>query len=134
MEEHPRITFRPFLFSTIVMIIGGWGGLAILLNYTLPTLWPRWGFFALLVVALVGTALPAVWFLNLRFRRKIEANVIVRQSLFVGVYGATIMWLQLGRVLNLSITFGLALGLALIEYIILARERGAQPVETPSPR
>jgi hypothetical protein len=127
MDERPQISFRPFLVSTILLALSGWGGLALLLNYTLPTLAPRWGFYALLVLGLVGTALPIVWFLNLRFRRKSEPAVVLRQALWAGVYGSTLAWLQMGRILNISIAFGLALGFAVIEYVILLREQSTRP-------
>jgi hypothetical protein len=123
MEE--KITYRPYLISTLIMIIGGWGGLALLLNYTMPTIWPRWGFFALIVIAFTGTALPLVYFLNLRFPSTppVLPGVIVRQALWFGVYGAVLAWLQLARVLNFNLGMWLALGLMVIEYLWRWRER-----------
>lgn len=90
-----------------------------------PLVWARWGFFVLWVMALTGTALPAVYFFNLRFSSgpPAEPNVIVRQALWVGVYGATLAWLQLGRLVTLYIIVGLAGGLAAVEYFIRVREK-----------
>ena len=50
-------------------MILGWGGLALLIFFfeVPPLVWARWGFFALWFIALTGTALPVVYFLNLRF-------------------------------------------------------------------
>lgn len=126
MDDKP--TFRPFLFSTILLIVGGWGGLALLLNYSVPSLWPRWGFFALLILAGTGTSLPVSYWINTSFPSKppAEPRVIVRQSVSVGVYLAVLAWLSIGRVLNLSITVWLALGVAAIEYLVRLRETSSK--------
>lgn len=123
MDEQP--SFRRYLLSALFMALCGWGGLALLINYTRPVIWPRWAFFVLWVLALTGTALPFVYFLNKRFENKafIEPNVIVRQALWVGVYGAALAWLQLGRLLSLWVWMGLAGGLMAVEYLIRLRER-----------
>jgi hypothetical protein len=92
---------------------------------TLPYVWPRWGFFALWLTALTGTALPIAYFLNLRFASDppVEANVIVRQALWVGIFGATLAWLQLGRLVTLWVILGLGGGLIAVEYLLRLRER-----------
>ena len=115
-------SFRPYLYSTLFMIFGGWIGLLLIANYTLPTLAPRWGFYALLVVALSGTALPIVWFFNTRFSENSRPQIIVRESIWFGIYGAILLWLQLGGVLNFSLGFGMGIGMVVIEYLIRARE------------
>ncbi|MFU8772449.1 MAG: hypothetical protein ACNA8H_08530 [Anaerolineales bacterium] len=96
-----------------------------LLNYTLPTVGPRWLFFFLGVLALTGTALPAVAYLNRRFPSTppVTSAVILRQAIEFGVYVSTLAWLQFGRVLNLSLALLLALGLILIEWLLRLRER-----------
>ena len=117
-------TFRPYLPPTLTLAIIGWAGLYFLINYTLPTLLPRWAFFFLATLALSGTALPIAYFLHRRFAKPFPpAKVITRQALWVGVYGATLAWLQLGKVANLSITIGLALGIIAIETLIRLREK-----------
>ncbi|MDP3183882.1 MAG: hypothetical protein Q8M58_01275 [Anaerolineales bacterium] len=125
METRPTFSFRPYLASTIVMLTFGWGGLALLIYMTEPTVWPRWGFFMLWTLALTGTALPVTWFLNLRFPSDPPAgeNIILRQAIWFGVYGSTLAWLQLGRLLNLGYVIGLAAGLVAIEYLIRMREK-----------
>ncbi len=109
------------------MMLVGWGGLALLIVvFSVPPLvWARWGFFALWFVALTGTALPIVYFLNLRFPSEppVEANAIVRQAIWVGVYGATLAWLQLAQIATLWIWLGLAGGLIAVEYVLRSRER-----------
>jgi hypothetical protein len=109
------------------LILGGlgWAGLVWLVQFTLPTVGPRWLFFFLSVLALTGTALPFMAFLNRRFPSLPPATsgVILRQSLWVSIFFTTLAWLQLGRVLNASIGVLLGLGLAVIEWLLRLRER-----------
>ena len=118
-------SFRSFRTPTLTMLLLGWGGLYLLISFTLPTLWPRWAFFFCATLALTGTALPIIYFINRRFNLKKfpPANIIIRQALWVGVYGASLAWLQLGRVATLSLAAGLAFGFVLIEVLIRMREK-----------
>jgi hypothetical protein len=131
----PQPTFRTFLLSTLVLIILGWGGLAVLIFVIEfpPLVWARWGFFVLWVMALTGTALPIVYFFNKRFSGgpSMDSNVIVREALWVGVYGATLAWLQLGRLVTLYVILGLAGGLIAMEYFIRIREKARWRPPTP---
>ncbi len=123
MEETP--TFRPFLFSSIFLAVAGWAGLVLLINYSFPTVWPRWAFYALFVLALVGTALPFTYFFNVRFanpEKPFPYGAVARQAIWVGVFGAVQVWLLIGRVLNLTLAIWIALGFILIEYLIRMRE------------
>jgi hypothetical protein len=120
-------TFRHFLGSTLALLLVGWGGLFLMIFvFNVPPLvWARWGFFVLGLMGLTGGALPVVYLLHDRFpgQPPAEPNVIVRQSLWVGVYGATLAWLQLGDLVSLYVVLGLAAGLAAMEYFIRLRER-----------
>ena len=120
-----QITFRNYLLSTLTLMIIGWGGLASLFYFSLPYVWSRWGLFVLGIMALTGTALPVVYFLHRRFPTEppAESNVIVRQALWVGVYAATLAWLQLGHLVTLYVILGLAGGLIATEYFIRLREK-----------
>ncbi len=115
------------MFSGLFMMLVGWGGLAslIMVFKVPPLVWARWGFFALWFVALTGTALPIVYFLNLRFpsEPRAEPNAIVRQAMWIGFYGATLAWLQLGQLATLWVWLGLAGGLIAIESVLRSRER-----------
>lgn len=124
MEDQP-LTFKPFGLSALLLMIAGWGGLYFLITQTLPYVWPRWGFFVLALMALTGTVLPIVYFFHRRFpaEKPAESNVIVRQAMWVGVYGATLAWLQLGRLVTVYVVLGLAGGLAAIEYFMRLREK-----------
>ncbi len=104
----------------------GWGGLGLMLFYFQipPLVWARWGFFSLGFCALTGTALPIVYFFHRRFPTEppVELHVITRQAIWFGVYGTTLAWLQLGRLVSLYLIFGLAGGLIAIEYFTRLRE------------
>lgn len=123
-----KLSFRPFAIPTVVLMLLGWGGLALLLYFTLPTMWPRWAFFLLIVMALTGTALPISFLMNQRFFSN-GAVVIVRQSLLVGIYAALMMWLQLGRLLTFSMALWFVLGFLGVEYLLQLRERSKLPKE-----
>lgn len=127
------MTFRPFLVSTLILIFGGWGGLALLVNFSLPTLWPRWGFYALIVLAATGTTIPISYWLNKTFSTNTPTTVgvIVRESVSVGVYFALLAWLGIGRVLNFPIAVWLALGLIVIEYLLRLRETPTKSEDVP---
>ncbi len=118
---------RHYVLSGLFLMLVGWGGLALLIFVFMvpPLVWARWGFFALWFSALAGTALPIVYFLNLRFPSEppAEPNAIVRQALWVGVYGATLAWLQLGNLATLWVWIGLAAGLVAIESVLRSREK-----------
>lgn len=125
MQTGKIISLRVFFFSGIVLSLIGWTGLYFLLQYTLPTLGPRWLFFFLFMLALSGSSMPIIALLNRRFsgRHPASGMVIVRQSIWVGIYGNLLAWLQLGRVLNLALGFFLAVGFVIIEYSLRLRER-----------
>jgi ABC-type uncharacterized transport system permease subunit len=131
MEDKP--SFRPYLVPAIFMLVIGWGGLALLLNFSVPTIWPRWGFFALIVLAAAGTATPVSFWLNNTFRTNppAEPAVIVRESVSAGVYFALLAWLSIGRILNFSIAAWLALALVFIEYLLRIRETSTKSENVP---
>ena len=118
-------TFRDYLPSTLALIFIGVGGLAAIFYFSPPLVWARWGFYVLGIMALTGISLPIVYFLHLRFPSNppAESNVLIRQALWVGVYGATLSWLQLGRLVSLYVILGLAGGLIAVEYFLRMREK-----------
>lgn len=107
------------------MFFAGWGGLSWLIFFTVPAVWQRWGFFVLLTLALTGSALPVTYYLNLRFpsRPRATESIILRQALWLGVYGCTLTWLQLGGIITMWTIIGLGFGLIALEYFIRLRER-----------
>lgn len=112
------------IFTGLSLAVIGWGGLVYLFFFTLPTLGPRWLFFFFLMLALTGSALPIVAFLNRRFQlpSQIDAGVIIRQSIWVGIYGNLLAWFQLGRILTMALVLFLAVGFVLIEFLLRLRE------------
>jgi hypothetical protein len=131
-----RQTSRSILISGLSLLFVGWGGAALLFFFTLPTVWPRWGFLVLWTLGWIGVAMPIFYFFNLRFPSDppAGANVILRQSIWAGLYWATLAWLQLGRAATPWVVAGLALGLIALEYLIRLRERSQwyPPAEEPS--
>ena len=124
--KRPRPSFlRTFLPLTLVLTLIGWAGLWIVISGTLPTLGPRWLFFFLGVIALTGPALPLTYYLNQRFPSNppVDGMVIVRQALWVGVFGNTLTWLQLGRILTPALALILAGVFVLIEFLLRLFER-----------
>ena len=117
--------YKSYLLSALVLMLIGWGGLYYIITHTLPYVWPRWGFFVLVLMALTGTVLPVVYFFHIRFpaEKSTESNVIVRQAMWFGVYGATLAWLQLGRLVTVYVILSLAGGLVAMEYFIRIREK-----------
>lgn len=125
MQTSPPPTVRSVLPAAIIFTVIGWVGIGALIVFTLPTIGPRWLFFFLLVLALTGPALPLAAFLNLRFAvtPPVAAGVIVREALWVGIYFATLAWLQIGRVLSASLALMLVVGLILMEWLLRLREK-----------
>ncbi len=121
---HEKPSFRPYIVPTAIMFVIGWGGLAALFWYTEPTVLPRVAFFALWTIALTATALPFAYFIITRFADPpIDPPVIIRQALWVGIFGATLAWLQLARLVTLYVILGLGGGLIALESILRLRER-----------
>jgi hypothetical protein len=106
-------------------MLAGWGGLIAVVRFSTPSGGARWVFFFTLVLAFTGTVLPLVAFVNHRKPRVPPPTplVVLRQSLWVGIYVATLAWLQIGRVLTPVIWVMLGLGLVLIEWLLRLRER-----------
>lgn len=116
---------RTFLPATVILMILGWGGLIAVLAFSSPNGGTRWAFFFSAVLALTGTVLPGVAYLNRRFPSTPPPTpgTIVRQALWVGIYFPILAWLQIGRVLVPAMALLLAAGFILIEWLLRLRER-----------
>ena len=125
MDTNQSPSMRSVLLAALFLGATGWLGLAVVLLFTLPTVGPRWLFFFAAVVAITGSALPVIAFLNRRFPSAPPPTpgVIVRQAVWVGIYFPTLAWLQIGRVLTPALALLLALGLILIEWLLRLREK-----------
>jgi hypothetical protein len=121
-QDFPRL---PVFLTAFFLTITGWGGLAVILINTVPTLGPRWLFYFFLFLGLSGLAMPATDFFNRRFPSKPRAgaSVVVRQAIWFAVYGCVLTWLQFGRILNSGLVIFLAIGIIAIEMLIRVNER-----------
>ena len=114
-----------------ILAVVGWSGVAwlIWLSGRLPTVPNRWVFYVLLQIALTGTALPFVRLLHRRFSRRralyVRAGVLVRQAIWVGLFGTTCAWLRIPRLLSGPMAIVIALALIAIEALLRLRERMA---------
>lgn len=72
---------------------------------------------------MAGTSIPFIAFLNWRFPTAIPVtfSVIVREALEIGVYAATLLWLNKGNVLNTGLALVLGLGLLFAEALLRLR-------------
>ncbi|MBN2256631.1 MAG: hypothetical protein JW704_02255 [Anaerolineaceae bacterium] len=118
-------TIRSILPLSIFLLATGILGLFILMQYSLPTIFPRWVFYFFIVLAATGLALPAALLLNIRFPSKppVSMPVILREGIWGGVYVSLIAWLQLGRVLTSFLAGILAIVVILVEVLLRMWER-----------
>ncbi len=125
MNAQKPPSFWSFLWISLVLGTIGWGGLILLVFLTLPTLGPRWLFFFLFTLAVSGTCLPGIYFLNRRFPADppVDASVVLREAMWCGVYGCLVAWLQMGHVLTSGLAFILLIGLILVEFLLRIGER-----------
>lgn len=143
MIDAESSAFRPtppdhtgILIAAYGMIVGGVGGLYVLVTTELPRVGPRWLFFVLLYVAVVGLALPFVRALNVRLtpptRLYPPGGVLVRQAVWVGLFVVACAWLQIPRVLTPVTAFFLALALVVIEGFLRSREIPHESEDAPA--
>lgn len=115
------------LAASMLMMVGGWYGLFYLVTTSLPRIGGElWVFFSLLQIAITGTALPIVRYLNVRFtplNKDVPASgVIVRQSVWIGLFIVTCAWMQIPRALSLPLVVFLAIVFIVIEIFLRTRE------------
>ncbi len=125
----PRDHFGALLVSVVLMVVG-WLGMAETISQGGPTLRSVFQFILLLFCAASGTAMPFIFYFNVRFvpvtRRVPSSAVIVRQSAWVGSFVVGCASLQLlylgeGRALTPATALALAGFLALLEWNIQRR-------------
>jgi hypothetical protein len=114
------------MISALVFMLVGWGGLYLLVTNIAPYVGPRWAFLALLLVAVTGTVLPFVRFLNIRFtplRAPLPSGaILVRQSVWFGLFVVICAWMQILRILNAPLAFFVALAFVVLEVFLRSRE------------
>ena len=131
-ENHLSLTLAAWLLALL-----GWAGLAGLVFNVDPrtSALPVWFFFVLGVMALTGTAVPFVRYLNRRFAHSptpAPPAVLLRQSLWFGFFGATCAWLLKSGILSLATALLLGAGLGGVEWFLRMRERSRWTPEADS--
>lgn len=137
MTPPPQRFPLSLFIASAVLAIAGWVGVVYLATQTIPTTGPRWLFFVAWLIALTGTAVPFVHYLNKRFTHTMPPDsVMIRQAIWVGIFGASCAWLQLGRALNWASALLLAAALIAIEGFLILRDRSKRPFDDtpPSPK
>jgi hypothetical protein len=125
MEAKAVPPVKSFILAALVLEIIGWPGLFYVTQYSSPTGGTRWLFFFFSLIAVTGLAMPFVAYLNQRFPSTPVATtgVIVRESIWFGMYFSILAWLQVGRELSLPTAVLLAVVLVVIEVLLRLRER-----------
>ncbi len=79
------------------------------------------------IAAMTGIALPIAYFLNKRFGEEAPNFLIVlRQSMWIGFWVAFCLWLQMNRMLGISVALLLAAVIILFEFIVQVRTRASR--------
>lgn len=85
-----------------------------------------WLFFACLFMAVTGTAIPFVRYLNVTFTPTDSevppSGVIVRQSIWIGLFVLMCAWLQIPRALSLPLAFFMGMVFIVVEVFLRTRE------------
>jgi hypothetical protein len=118
-------TYTSMVLGGVVLAVACWSAWIWLIFNDLPTVPNRWVFFALLNVAMTGTALPFVQFLNLRFARRgreVSADTLLREAVFISLFVTLCAWLQIPRLLSVPLALILLGALAGIEILLRLRE------------
>ncbi|MGB2965452.1 MAG: hypothetical protein WBB69_15865 [Anaerolineales bacterium] len=125
MEEVRSPSVRSVLPLTLLLALPGWIWLIYLTTQTLPNLGNRWMFFAAAVIAVTGTSLPLVAYLNRIITPFGPAafEIIVREATLIGVYTGILLWLNKGQVLTIGLAVILLIGFILVELLIRLRKR-----------
>lgn len=118
---------RGLLVASLVLMLLGWFGLYELVSTSLPRIGGQlWLFFVLLQLAVVGTSLPIVRYLNVRFTPMDEevpaSGVIVRQSVWLALFVVTCAWLQIPRALTLPLAIFIGVVFLVVEIFLRTRE------------
>lgn len=119
------------IVASLCLMALGWGGLAFLVTNNLPRIGGElWFFFILLHIAVTSTVLPFIRYLNVRFTPITEeappSGVIVRQSVWIGLWVVTCAWLQIPRALSLPMAIFLAVIFLVVELFLRNREKASE--------
>jgi uncharacterized membrane protein len=135
MERFGAILKRMYLKWSILLSIGLAGVSFAALYYLVVNVWPdpnsllgtpQLLFFIFVFVGLTSFTVPATAYLNYRFAKpgwlERDRTRLIRQGVWVGLFGVIVAYLQLIRALSLMITLFLLAAFVLIELFFLTRE------------
>lgn len=97
-------------------------------------------FLASIVVAATGLAMVPLYYVNKRFNPpgfRDQPPVflsVLRQSLFVGLWAAFCVWLQMNRTLGVAVALLAAAVLVLLELVLQIRARASAVTEQSAPQ
>ena len=85
-------------------------------------------FLASVAVATTGLIMPLIYYANVRFREGVESPsflIIVRQAMWVGLWLAFCLWLQMNRSLGIAVAGLVAAVLLTFEVLLQVRDRAS---------
>jgi ABC-type xylose transport system permease subunit len=86
-------------------------------------------FLAGVAASITGLVLPLVYYLNRRFGSHFPSFwVVLRQSMWVGLWFAFCVWLQMNRTLGLAVALLVAAVFVMVEFLVQVRTRAVQAV------
>ena len=118
---------RGILLASLLLFIGGWGGLAYLVVSARPRIGAEiWLFFILLQIAVTGTAIPLVLLSSQLLSSKNapypQTGVVVRRSVWAGIVVVICAWLMIPRYLSLPAFVVVLLLFVVLEVFLRYRE------------
>lgn len=119
-----KIDNTTVLISAFYLILLGGIGSYLIVNFSYPYLWQRWLFFGCLILLGTGIALPMVTFINkvVSSRHIALSDIVLRESIGVGVYMGFLLWLAIGKLFTLPLAIAFGLILLVIEYLLRFRQ------------
>ena len=131
MDSSSSPPVKYFLPSALILAGVGWAAVYLIGQYLPADAGGRWAMFFALMLAVTGTFMPVAAFLNRRFPTKppASAGVVLRESIWAGVYATTVAWLQyiyinfFEEALPLAMAVMLAIALLIIEWLLRLREK-----------
>jgi len=123
MKRNGKAGVQTILPLAFLLAVPGWIWLIYLVTQTSPKVGNRWMFFAAVVLALTGTSAPLVAMFN-RVVRPAPARyfeTVLREAVMIGVFSASLLWLNKGQVLSFGLAVILGGGVLLVEVLLRLR-------------
>ena len=118
--SHPVSPWRHLWPAALTLTGIGWGTLAYVVLYHVPTLPARLVFFWALIVGVAGLSLLPLALLHRRLRGRVPPSpTLWRESLLAGAFVALWAWLQMDRLASPGALMALGAVLVLVEVFSL---------------